>query len=129
MPCTVPEVKAAKPTMGFLDFDEFERLVAAASTMDTTTLLIVLLAGEAGLRAGEVMGLRQCDVDFVRGRLLVSQSLWRGHVTVPKGGKSRYVHMTRRLVHAVRQHRHLRSDFLLCDLDGTPLCTSRCGAG
>ncbi len=56
MPCAVPEVKAPKPTMGFLDFDEFERLVSAASAMDATTLLIVLLAGEAGLRAGEIMG-------------------------------------------------------------------------
>jgi integrase len=121
MPCAVPEVKAPKPTMGFLDFDEFERLVMAASAIDPITLLIVLLAGEAGLRAGEIMGLRRCDVDLVRGRLLVSQSIWRGHVTVPKGGKSRYVPMTKRLVEAVRQHRHLRSEFLLCDRDGTPL--------
>ena len=49
MPCAVPEVNAPEPTMGFLDFEEFERLVTAAGAMDSTTLVIVLLAGEAGL--------------------------------------------------------------------------------
>jgi len=67
------------------------------------------------------MGLRHCDVHLVRGRLLVSQSIWKGHVTAPKSDKSRYVGMTRRLVHAIRQHRHLRSEFVLCGSGAAPL--------
>ena len=38
--------------MSFYDFDEYERLVAAASSVDRTAHLIVLLGGEAGLRCG-----------------------------------------------------------------------------
>ena len=46
MPCTVRLLPIPKPSMGFYDFDEYERLVA--STQDGTASLIVLLGGEAG---------------------------------------------------------------------------------
>jgi hypothetical protein len=36
--------------MSFCDFDEYERLVAAASSVDATAHLIVLLGWEAGER-------------------------------------------------------------------------------
>ena len=43
--------------MSFYDFNEYERLVAAASLVDATAHLIVLLGGEAGLRCGEMIAL------------------------------------------------------------------------
>jgi hypothetical protein len=46
-----------KGSMAFYDFDEYERLVAAASAIDATAHLIVLLGGEAGLRCGEMIAL------------------------------------------------------------------------
>src|SRR5207245_2300519 len=70
--------------------------------------LIVLLGGEAGLRCGEMIALEWGDVDLGKRQLCVQRSEWRGHVTVPKGGRLRYVPLTIRLAAALREHRHLR---------------------
>jgi len=42
------------------------------------------IAAETGLRAGELCGLRVCDLDLQAGRLDVRQSVWRGRVQTPK---------------------------------------------
>ncbi|HEY7441571.1 MAG TPA: tyrosine-type recombinase/integrase [Vicinamibacterales bacterium] len=49
------------------------------------------------------------------------KSTCTGQVTSPKGGRVRYVPMTRRLTAALRAHRHLRSPRVLCDDAGQPL--------
>ena len=54
-------------------------------------------------------------------QLCVQRSEWKGHVTVPKGGRLRYVPMTVRLAAALRDHRHLRAARVLCQRDGSPL--------
>jgi integrase len=54
-------------------------------------------------------------------QLCVQRSDWKGHVTVPKGGRLRYVPLTVRLASALREHRHLRSDRVLCLPDGSPM--------
>ena len=41
--------------------------------------------------------------------------------TTTKGGRLRYVPLTRRLATALREHRHLRSARVLCQSDGKPL--------
>ena len=51
MPCTIRLLKVPKAAMAFHDFEAFERLVVAAEAIDADTLVIVLLGGEAGLRA------------------------------------------------------------------------------
>jgi site-specific recombinase XerD len=51
----------------------------------------------------------------------VQRSEWKGHVTVPKGGRLRYVPLTIRLATALREHRHLRSDRVLVQSDGTSM--------
>ena len=48
MPCAVTLPPVPKTSMSFYDFDEYERLVLAASALDATAHLIVLLGGEAG---------------------------------------------------------------------------------
>jgi len=55
----------------FYDFDEFERLVAAARALDGRAYLLVLMAGEAGLRLGEMVALEWSDIDFVKRQLCV----------------------------------------------------------
>jgi hypothetical protein len=55
MPCAITLLPVPKTSMSFYDFDEYERLVAAASAIDATAHLIVLLDGEAGLRCGEMI--------------------------------------------------------------------------
>lgn len=101
-------------------FEEFARLVEMARS-EALALLVVLLGGEAGLRCGEMMALEWTDVDFAKRQLTVARSEWKGHVTMPKGGRIRYVPMTRRLTEALREARHLRGPRVLCDGTGKPL--------
>ena len=54
-------------------------------------------------------------------RSCVQRSEWKGHVTVPQGGRLRYVPMTVRLAAALRDRRHLRGPRVLCLPDGSPL--------
>ena len=86
---------------------------------------MVLLGGDAGLRCGEIIGLEWGDVDLQARRLTVQRSDWRGHVTVPKGGRSRRLPMTQRLTGALKACRHLRSDRVLCLPDGGPITRDR----
>ena len=99
MPCAIRLLPSPKSSAAFHDFDEFERLVEAA-TLDSNAYLIVLLGGEAGLRCGEMMALEWSDVDLSKRQLCIQRSDWKGHVTVPKGGRLRYVPLTARLTAA-----------------------------
>ena len=121
MACKIRLLSTSKPKMGFYDFDDYEQLIAAAKATDPNAYLIVLLGGDAGLRCGEMMALEWCDVDLQKRQLCVQRSEWKGHVTVPKGGRLRYVPMTVRLASALREHRHLRSSRVICHGDGSPL--------
>jgi integrase len=105
----------------FHDFEAFERLVGAAKATDKTSLLVVLLGGEAGLRCGEMMALEWQDVDLHKRQLCVARSEWKGHITQPKGGRLRYVPLTQRLATALTQSRHLKSKRVLCDANAQAL--------
>jgi integrase len=132
MPCTIDLLKTAKPTPAFYEFDHYERLAEAASQVDLKTRVVVLLGGDAGLRRGEMLGLRWSDVDFHRRQLLVTLGVWEGKdpkgsspgrrrfTDVPKGGRGRVVPMTDALFDALRRHRHLRGELVLYADDGRP---------
>ena len=75
-----------KGAASFYDFEEYERLVEAARADSDMAHLVALLGGEAGLRCGEIMALEWTDVDLPK-RHCVARSEWKGHVTVPKGGR------------------------------------------
>jgi integrase len=120
MPCVIRLLPIPKPSSGFYDFDDFERLVEVTQN-DGQAKLVVLLGGEAGLRCGEIMALEWPDVDLHKRQLCVARSEWKGHVTVPKGGRLRYVPMTKRLTDALKSARHLRGPRVLCDGSGKPL--------
>jgi integrase len=74
MPCAITLLPVPETSMSFYDFDEYERLVAAASSIDATAYLIVLLGGEAGLRCGEMIALEWRDVDLGKRQLCVQRS-------------------------------------------------------
>ena len=81
----VPTMKALKlpPSKHeFLDFDDFAKLVEAAR-QEPELYAAVLLAGEAGLRLGEIVGLHWSDIDRA-GVLTVSHNDWRGHLGEPE---------------------------------------------
>jgi integrase len=119
LPCAIRLLPNPKKTMGFHDFDQYERLLVAARGRGTETYLMVLLGGDAGLRLGEILGLEWRDIELAARRLTVQRSDWLGHVTVPKGGRSRRLPMTRRLTAALNGARHLRSDRVFCLSDGS----------
>jgi integrase len=121
LPCTIRLLKNPKKTMGFLDFEEYERLLVAARNRSPEAYLMVLLGGDAGLRLGEIVALNWADVDLASRRLSVERSDWRGHVTAPKGGRVRRLPLTQRLTAALRAYRHLRSERVLCSSDGTAI--------
>jgi len=121
VPCTIRLLPVTKGSTKFYDFDEFERLVAAANMSDSRAYIVVLLAGEAGLRLGEMVALEWDDVDFVKRQLCVQRSAWKGQIASPKGGRLRYVPLTTRLVGALQDHRHLRGPLVLYQDDGSPL--------
>jgi integrase len=120
MPCAIRLLKLPKSSASFHDFDEYERLVDAAKS-DPDAYIVVLLGGEAGLRCGEIMALEWADVDLSKRQLRVERSDWKGNVTISKGGRVRYVPLTKRLTAALRQHRHLKGDRVLCTVDGAAL--------
>lgn len=128
VPCTIRLVKAPKPSMGFYDFADYERLLDVVKSFGPTAHLVVLLGGEAGLRCGEMIGLEWGDVDLVKRQMCIQRSEWRGHVTVPKGGRLRYVPMTARLAAALHGHRHLKSKRVLClEQDVVGECVRKAG--
>ena len=120
MPCRIKLLPVEKSAAAFHDFEEYERLVEVARAIDRRTYLIVLLGGEAGLRCGEMIALEWGDVDLAKRQLCVRRSDWNGQVGTPKGGRQRYVPLTRRLTAALAEHRHLRSTRVLCQDDRTP---------
>jgi integrase len=121
LPCTIELLPNQKKTMGFHDFEENERLLAVAQKRSPQAHLMVLLGGNAGLRLGEIVALEWGDVDLHARRLTVERSDWLGHVTVPKGGRSRRLPMTERLTSALKGSRHLRSARILSMPDGTSI--------
>jgi integrase len=121
MPCTIRLLPIPRGSASFYDFGDYEQLVEAAKSDGTNAYLIALLGGEAGLRCGEMMALEWADVDATKRQLTVARSEWKGHVTVPKGGRLRRVPMTERLRDALKAARHLRSPRVLCDQAGLPL--------
>jgi integrase len=121
MPCRIKLLPIEKGAAAFHDFDDYERVVQVARAIDQRTYLIVLLGGEAGLRCGEMIALEWGDVDLAKRQLCVRRSDWNGQVGTPKGGRLRFVPLTRRLTAALAEHRHLRSKRILCQDDRTPL--------
>ena len=62
----------------------------AAKRMDSRTYVAVLLGGQAGLRAGEIMALEWTDVDFVKNQVCVERSnSWRLAVRDTRRGRFR----------------------------------------
>ncbi len=121
VPCTIRLLKVPKPSAAFHDFETYEQLVEAAGTTGPNAELIVLLGGEAGLRCGEMIALEWADIDLGKRQACIQRSNWDGHITAPKGGRLRYIPLTKRLTQALREHRHLRSSLVICNERGAVL--------
>lgn len=85
---------------------DFERLVAAARELGPQHLVVVLLCGEAGLRRGELLGLKVADAAAAsRGVLLVERERIRAGggliVKAPKNNRARTVPLSPRCAAAL----------------------------
>ncbi len=120
----VPEfemLKAPPPDFDFLDFEEADRLVAAAEGQLRTMILVAL---RTGMRHGELLALRWQDVDLVAGRITVRRNVVRGIVGTPKSGKPREIPLGEDVLGALKAHRHLRGPLVFCDAGGDMLTDS-----
>jgi integrase len=118
---TMPEIdwiKIPPSEFDFLDFDEADRLVAAAEGEWRT---LILVAVRTGMRMGELLGLRWVDVDLSAGRINVRQSYVKGHFGLPKSGKPREIPLGDDVIEALEAHRHERGPFVFCDAAGKHL--------
>lgn len=91
---------------------------------DVERQALLLVAGEAGLRQGEIIALEWGDVDLVAGTLTARRSSWRGHLGSPKSGRDRKIPLTKRLAAALKAARHLRSELVFCYPYGQPFTRS-----
>ena len=116
----IRKLKRQDQRFAFYDEGTYQRLVEAAGEVDERSLLAVLLGGDAGLRGGEIAGLRLVHCDVERGVLHIVENDWRGHVGLPKGNRPRQVVMTSRLRALLRAVKK-RSE----DVDGRVIARSR----
>ncbi len=80
-------------------FNVAKRLIEAA---EPNWRPMILFALRTGLRQGEILELRWNDVDLIKGQIRVRRSIWKGKVTIPKGGKSREVPLSDEARSAIR---------------------------
>jgi len=94
-----PLPKKSKKIPEVMSAEQAERVLAAAYRPEHR--LALLLAFHAGLRSGEIRGLRVCDVDLPANVLRVRQAVSHGVVDTPKSGHDREVPLTRALHQAL----------------------------
>jgi integrase len=126
----IKRLKQPPATFDFLDFEEAERLLAAAEKEADPWHAMIPVACLTGLRVGELRALGWDDVDLVARRIHVRQAADdRGELHPPKNGRPRIVDLPQRAVEVLRKHKHLRGAFVFCREDGSMLkrwhCESR----
>jgi integrase len=125
MPCKVRLLKVSDSAALWYERADYRRLVDAAKMIGTHVHVLVLLAGDAGLRRGELQALKWTDLDFERRLVHVQRAFWRDHEGVPKGGRSRIVYMTPELAAALEAHGSIRGERVLVSEQGNGRASNR----
>jgi len=108
--------KVERPEIEAWELEQYARILAAAKVEGQAVYVAVCLAGEAGLRVGEVKALRwREDVDMVAKTITVNQQMRRGITGTPKGRTRRTVPMTLTLYEALRAMQVVREGFVVLD--------------
>jgi integrase len=104
--------KVCPPEIQPLSSDEARSLLSAARGDRLEALYV--LAVTAGLRIGELLGLRWEDVDLDAGVLRVARTLTRAkggtRFTTPKSGKGRSIALTSKAIEALKNHRKSQNE-------------------
>jgi len=112
--------KVERPEIESWDFEQYARLLAAAKAEGPDWYAAVCLAGEAGLRSGEVKALRwREDVDLIAKTITVNQQTCHGETTTPKGRTRRTIPMTSTLEQALKRLETVREGFVVRSFDGS----------
>jgi len=112
--------KVERPEIEPWDFEQYARLLAAAKLEGPDWYAAVCLAGEAGLRSGEVKALRwREDVDMIAKTITVNRQTCYGETTTPKGRTRRTIPMTSALEHALRRLDVVREGYVVRNLNGS----------
>lgn len=115
---TVPTIRllrVEKKARAFLSVEHYARLRAGAAKVSRECLALVLLAGDAGLRRGEIFALKKADVDLSHRFIVVSRSRVGKHTSTTKGHSTRYVPLTVELQAALAALPK-RGEFVLPDM-------------
>jgi integrase len=112
--------KVERPEIVAWDFAQYARLLAAAKVEGDEWYAAVALAGEAGLRVGEIKALRwREDVDMIAKTITVSRQVRNKETTTPKGRTRRTIPMTTALHEALKRMSVVREGLVIRNLDGT----------
>jgi integrase len=115
----LPRVKVPESRWDFLTPEESAQVLSVTKDPDNSVLLLFAL--HTGARAGEQIAIEWGDVDWRSRKIIFRRSSTRGLVGPTKSGRERKVPMTGALERALKSTRHLRSQLVFCDGDGTPL--------
>ncbi|HUQ05325.1 MAG TPA: tyrosine-type recombinase/integrase [Kofleriaceae bacterium] len=112
--------KVERPEIVAWDFEQYARLLAAAKVEGDEWYAAACLAGEAGLRVGEVKALRwREDVDMIAKTITVNQQTRNKQTTTPKGRTRRTIPMTSSLYEALKRMSVIREGLVVRNVDGT----------
>ncbi len=112
--------KVERPEIVAWDFAQYARILAGAKAEGPDWYAGVCLAGDAGLRVGEVKALRwREDVDMIARTITVNQQTRNNETTTPKGRTRRTIPMTGTLYAALKQLEVIREGFVVRNLDGS----------
>jgi integrase len=118
-PPTLGLFKVERPEIEFWELEEYARILEATRHMEDVVHGAACLAGEAGLRVGEVKALRwREDVDMVARTITVKQQMRRGVIGTPKGRTRRTIPMTDTLFHALNRISTVREGYVIRNLLG-----------
>jgi integrase len=116
--------KVEQPEVELYDFEQYRRILEAAEREGKMEYAAVCLAGEAGLRVGEVKALRwREDVDIIAKTVTVNRQMRMGVVGTPKGRTRRTVPMTDTLFAALKDLSVVREGLIIRDLPGHAITT------
>lgn len=121
MPCKIGLLRVTEAPHDWYELADYRRLVSAAAELGAGHLVLVLLAGSAGLRRGEIIALKWSDLDLARGQIRVDRGMWRTFEETPKGGRGRPVPMTPELKTAIQRHRHALGERVIYSSKGRVL--------
>jgi integrase len=111
--------KVEPPEIVFWEYAEYARILAATKREGEMVYAAVCLAGEAGLRVGEVKAVRwREDVDMIARTITVNQQTRKGITGTPKGRTRRTVPMTDTLYQALRALSVVREGLVIRGVPG-----------